>query len=55
MFVKVTKCFDDKVIVKNFNEKIVAINFNEKINDKVNIFVKIEKNCDETLKINFLT
>ena len=62
MRVKVTKCFNDKTVAENFDEKIIvkdfdkeiiAINFDEKINDEINMFVKIEENCD--VKISFLT
>ena len=62
MRIKVAKYFNDKTIVENFNKKIIvenfdkkiiAINFDEKINDEINMFVKIKKNCD--VKISFLT
>ena len=51
MFVKIIKCFNDKVIVKDFdikiNEKIINViakDFDNKIDDKIVKFVKVKFN-----------
>ena len=57
----IVKNFDKRInediinkIAQDFDEKIVTKDFDKEINDEINMFVKIEKGCDEAIKINFL-